>query len=93
MSADKYLQTTYNKTWLFSQQNFLSVLLLSSSNSYKFHLFSLGHHHIIAVEGSEIFTEVYLYCHRRCNLVWFNHFYCPTNALNYTNLEVKIYIV
>ena len=20
-----------------------------------------------------------------------NHFYCPTNALNYTNLEVKIY--
>jgi hypothetical protein len=22
-----------------------------------------------------------------------NHFYCPTNALNYTNLEVKIYVV
>ena len=23
----------------------------------------------------------------------FNHFYFPTNALNYTNLEVKIYVV
>ena len=22
-----------------------------------------------------------------------NHFYCPTNAFNYTNLEVKIYVV
>jgi hypothetical protein len=22
-----------------------------------------------------------------------NHFYCPANALNYTNLEVKIYVV
>ena len=22
-----------------------------------------------------------------------NQFYCPTNALNYTNLEVKIYVV
>ena len=22
-----------------------------------------------------------------------HHFYCPTNALNYTNLEVKIYVV
>ena len=22
-----------------------------------------------------------------------NHFYYPTNALNYTNLEVKIYVV
>jgi len=22
-----------------------------------------------------------------------NHFYCPTNVLNYTNLEVKIYVV
>jgi hypothetical protein len=23
----------------------------------------------------------------------FNHFYCPINPLNYTNLEVKIYVV
>jgi hypothetical protein len=22
-----------------------------------------------------------------------NHFYCPTNALNYTNIEVNIYVV
>jgi len=27
------------------------------------------------------------------NIIVFNHFYCPINALNYTNLEVKIYVV
>jgi hypothetical protein len=27
------------------------------------------------------------------NVYVLTHFYCPTNALSYTNLEVKIYVV
>ena len=30
---------------------------------------------------------------REMNTFHVNHFYCPTNALNYTNLEVKICVV
>ena len=26
-------------------------------------------------------------------IILVNHFYCPTNALSYTNFEVKIYVV
>jgi hypothetical protein len=25
--------------------------------------------------------------------MYISHFYCPNNTLNYTNLEVKIYVV
>ena len=47
------------------------------------------------------YTDCYLECSIACcfNLrfspciIIVNHFYCLTNALNYTNLEVKIYVV
>jgi hypothetical protein len=35
-------------------------------------------------------VKVHYNIHARCLS---NHFYCPTSALNYTNLEVKIYFL